>query len=129
MGEWRFSSTILTSALDGGEWSASRSCRFTPSTNWIGGWVGPRAGLDATEKNKISCPCRETNPSRPARSLVAIPTELSRMPGSNLDCGFFVVFLSPFRQMHGWHLKVGHNRFLPHHFRNIINRRSYCQRR
>jgi hypothetical protein len=43
---------ILTSALHGGEWSASHSGRFTPrerapDTHWIGGWVGPRAGLDA----------------------------------------------------------------------------------
>jgi hypothetical protein len=35
-----------------GEWSASRPGRFTPRerapvTHWIGGWVGPRAGLDA----------------------------------------------------------------------------------
>jgi hypothetical protein len=39
-------------ALDGGEWSASRLGRFTPKerapgTHWIGGWVGPRAVLDA----------------------------------------------------------------------------------
>jgi len=39
------------SAVDGGEWSASRSCRFTPGetapgTHWLGGWVGLRAGLD-----------------------------------------------------------------------------------
>jgi hypothetical protein len=44
----------LTSALNGGEWSASRRGRFTPgvrasSTHWIGGWVGPRGGLDAVE--------------------------------------------------------------------------------
>jgi hypothetical protein len=35
----------------GGEWSASRLGRFTPTerapdTHWVGGWVGPRAGLD-----------------------------------------------------------------------------------
>jgi hypothetical protein len=48
-----YSSThSLTSALDGGEWSASRPGRFTPRqraprTHWIGGWVGPRAVLDA----------------------------------------------------------------------------------
>jgi hypothetical protein len=31
LGEWRYSSShSLTSALDGGEWSASRSGRFTP---------------------------------------------------------------------------------------------------
>jgi hypothetical protein len=34
----------LTSALDGGEWSASRTGRFTPrerapGTHWMGGWV------------------------------------------------------------------------------------------
>jgi hypothetical protein len=31
LGEWKYSSThLLTSALDGGEWSASRPGRFTP---------------------------------------------------------------------------------------------------
>jgi hypothetical protein len=49
---------FLTSALDGGEWSASRPGRFTPRegapvTHWIGGWVGPRAVLDAVVKRKI----------------------------------------------------------------------------
>jgi hypothetical protein len=55
----------------GGEWSASRPGRFTsergPGTHWIGGWVGPRAGLDAVEKRKI-LPCREQNPGRPSCS-------------------------------------------------------------
>jgi len=37
----------LTSAVDGSEWSASCTSRFTPrqrdpGTHWIGGWVGPR---------------------------------------------------------------------------------------
>jgi hypothetical protein len=46
---------FLTSALAGGERSASRPCRFTPGeiapgTHWIGGWVGPRVGLDDMEK-------------------------------------------------------------------------------
>jgi hypothetical protein len=45
-------------ALVGGEWSASRPCRFipgetAPGTHWIGGWVGPRAGLDYVEKRKF----------------------------------------------------------------------------
>jgi hypothetical protein len=35
---------FLTLALDGGEWSPSRPGRFIPGTNWIGSWVGPRAG-------------------------------------------------------------------------------------
>jgi len=43
---------IVTSALDGGEWSASHSGRFipregTPGTHWTGDWVGPRADLGA----------------------------------------------------------------------------------
>jgi hypothetical protein len=42
-----------TSALAGGEWSASRPGRFTPGTHWIGGRVGPRAGLDDEEKRKF----------------------------------------------------------------------------
>jgi len=42
----------LTSAIEGGEWLALRPGRFTPwerapRTHWIGGWVGPRAGLEA----------------------------------------------------------------------------------
>jgi hypothetical protein len=47
--------------------------RFTPgernpSTDRIGGWVGPRAGLDAGDRRKILCPCRGSNPDRPACS-------------------------------------------------------------
>jgi hypothetical protein len=45
---------FLTSALVGGEWSASRPCHFTPGkapgTHSIGGWVDPIAGLDDMEK-------------------------------------------------------------------------------
>jgi hypothetical protein len=75
--EWRYSSTLsLTSALDGGEWSASRLGRFTPrerdpGTHWIGGWVGPRAVLDAVVKKKIPSPRRESNPRTPIVHLVA----------------------------------------------------------
>jgi hypothetical protein len=65
--EWRYSSMhSLTSALDGGEWSASRPGRFkarerAPGTHWIWGWVGSRAGLDAAVKRKIPSPSRESN--------------------------------------------------------------------
>jgi len=48
---------FLTSAIDTGEWSASRPGRFSsrirvPSTHRIGGWVGLRVGLDAVAKRK-----------------------------------------------------------------------------
>jgi hypothetical protein len=69
-GTGRNSSTLLnlsTRAVEGGEWCASHSGRFTPresspGTHWIGGWVGCRAGLDAMNKEEISCPCWELNP-------------------------------------------------------------------
>jgi hypothetical protein len=72
-----YSSTrSLTSALDGGEWSASRPGRFTPreratDTRWIGGWVGPRAVLDAVVNRKIPSPRRESNTRTPIFQPVA----------------------------------------------------------
>jgi hypothetical protein len=66
---------FLTSALAGGEWSASRPGCFipwerAPGTHWIGAWVGPRAGFDNVEKWKfLTLPGLELRPlSRPARS-------------------------------------------------------------
>jgi hypothetical protein len=44
---------FFTSALDGGEWSASRPGRFTAGTNLLGSCVDPRAGLDAMAMRKI----------------------------------------------------------------------------
>jgi hypothetical protein len=70
LGEWRYISThSLTSTLDGGEWSVSRPDRFTPKerapgTNWIGGWVGHRAGMDAVVK-RIPSPHRKSKPRTP----------------------------------------------------------------
>jgi hypothetical protein len=57
----------LISALDGGEWSASRPGRFTPReraprTHFIGGWVGPRTVLGVVVRRKIPSPRRESNP-------------------------------------------------------------------
>jgi hypothetical protein len=50
---------FLTSGLVRGELSASRPCRFTPGerapdTHCIGGWVGPRAGLDDVEMRNVN---------------------------------------------------------------------------
>jgi hypothetical protein len=63
---------FFNSGLNGDEWTASRPCRFTPEeialvSHWIGGWVGPRFGLDAVEKRK-TCLYQESKPGWPARS-------------------------------------------------------------
>jgi hypothetical protein len=76
MGEWMYRSTFFfASALGGGEWSTSRPWRYTPGKDppgihWIGGWVGPRVGLDAVEKRKfLTLPGLQLRTlRRPARS-------------------------------------------------------------
>jgi hypothetical protein len=60
----------------GWRWVVSRSGRFTPrelspGTHWIGGWLGPRAVLDAVVKRKIPNPRRESNPRTPIVQPVA----------------------------------------------------------
>jgi hypothetical protein len=65
---------FLISALGGGEWSPSRSSRFiykerVPGTHWIGGWVGPRTGLDTAEK--ILHPTGTRTPTPSVVQLVA----------------------------------------------------------
>jgi hypothetical protein len=74
-GNGGINSPLLTSVLDGGEWSASRPDRFTPGkrvpdTHWMGGHHGPsrRCG---EEKNLLPLP--RTEPQfldRLARSLL-----------------------------------------------------------
>jgi len=66
---------VLTSTLDGGEWSVSHPCCFTPRERapgapWIGGWVGPRAILDTGEE-KIPSPHQELNPRTPIVQPIA----------------------------------------------------------
>jgi hypothetical protein len=86
---------ISTLALLGGKWSASGPGRFTagertPSTHWIGGWVGQRNGLDDVKKRKIlPPPGLEIRPlGHPARSQslyrVRYPDyKINRMPVFN----------------------------------------------
>jgi hypothetical protein len=58
--------TFLISALEGGRWLASCPVALFPekkSRYYLKvGWVSPGAGLDAAEKRRISCLCRESNP-------------------------------------------------------------------
>jgi hypothetical protein len=73
----RYSST-LTLTLERCEWSASQPGRFTPTerapgTNWIGGWMGHRAGLDTVLKRNTPSPSRDSNPRSSSPQRCAIP--------------------------------------------------------
>jgi hypothetical protein len=77
MGEWRYSSTILVLGTRW-RWVVSFTTPWEKAlgTHWIGGWVGPGAGLDAVEWRQISCPCRQSNPQPVCRHYTdwAIPS-------------------------------------------------------
>jgi hypothetical protein len=46
--------------------------------HWIGGWVGPRPGLDTIVKRKITIPCRDSNPPIIEPVAQYYTTDLSR---------------------------------------------------
>jgi hypothetical protein len=82
-------SPFLTLARDGGELSASYTCRLTPRdtgsrTHWLWDRVGPRTGLDLMERREISCLWRESNSGHAAHSRVTIPAKLPRLRFRNL---------------------------------------------
>jgi hypothetical protein len=68
-GSWFQLNCSLTSALEGGVWSASRPGRLypreRPGTDCTGGWVGPGAGLHWCGKSR---PTGIRSPDLPARS-------------------------------------------------------------
>ena len=79
-GEQMYSSTLpSTLALDGGvggqHHAPAALPRLRPGTHCTGGWVS-RKGLSARMR-KMSTPTGIRSPDRPARSSVAISTELS----------------------------------------------------
>jgi hypothetical protein len=86
-GERKYSSySFLTSALDGGEWSASHSGRSLPPEKGprgthCTGWVDPRAGLDTEVRGKILCLCRGSNLESPVVQSVVrhVLNELPRL--------------------------------------------------
>jgi hypothetical protein len=91
--------SVLTSALDGCEWSASRAGSFNSGSHWIGSWLDPMADLEAMKKRKFSYPCWESNPGRAVRSpslyrlsYPGLQTEtglllFSTHPSAPLSCG------------------------------------------
>jgi hypothetical protein len=76
LGEWMFSSTYsFTPALEvSGQLHSPAALpprERAPDTQWIGGWVGPRAVLDTVVKRKIPSPRWESNPRTPIVQPVA----------------------------------------------------------
>jgi hypothetical protein len=91
LGEKRYSSySVLTSALDGGEWSASRpGCALAPgkgppSTHSTAGWVCLRAGLDTEARGKILLPLPEIEPRLPSRPVRSQTLYWLDYPGSRI---------------------------------------------
>jgi hypothetical protein len=103
------------------EWSAPRPGRFTPGerspgTHWIGGWVGPRAGLDDV-KRKLFLPgleLRTVGRSAPSQLLYRLWHPVS----FSLRC---ILILFP-------HLRLYSKRLCVHFFSRhayYISRQSY----
>jgi hypothetical protein len=44
-----------------------------PDTHWIGGWVGPKARVDAVARINIPNPSQDSNPGPLASSLTELP--------------------------------------------------------
>jgi hypothetical protein len=68
MGSRGIAPSSLTPALEGVEWAALRSGRFSlgeevPGSHCVGGWVGLRAGVNSVEKSLSSLTEIETRPS------------------------------------------------------------------
>lgn len=61
--------------------------------NWI--WGRPQSRPRRGEKHKNHCPCRNSNPNNPARSLVTILTVVPNPIGP-------YTFFKSWRRMHAW---------------------------
>jgi hypothetical protein len=78
LGEWRYSSTH--------SWPQKPYAPATlppreraPGTHWIGGWVGPRVGLDTMVERKIPSLCQDSNHQSSSLWPSAVPLSY---PGS-----------------------------------------------
>jgi hypothetical protein len=105
MGEWMYRSMVfLTSALVGGEWSASRPGQFTPGhkargTHLIRSVVGPRTDLDDVEKRKfLTLPGLELwHLSHPARKQSLLIEFLEK---KNTTCFDWLAIIISWRFLH-----------------------------
>jgi hypothetical protein len=111
---------FLTTALEGGVWSASRPGRLyhreRPGTHCTGGWVGPGAGLDRCGKSR---PTRIRSPNLPARSESPYRLRYPRLPTQCSTGNYFcnTRFVSPINDKHD----TGAKGIAKNHFKNILN--------
>jgi hypothetical protein len=67
----------------------------TPGTHWKGGWVGPRASLDAGARRKILCTCRGSNPDHPARSQTLYCLSYPSSSVNNIFLQIMIITMTP----------------------------------
>jgi hypothetical protein len=91
---------------------------FTIARHWTLSWARPA---------QPTSPRRHTPYQRRGRVINTL-LRIQQVPRSNLgpetgypDLRFIVVFFDPSRQMSGYYLKLGHDRFHPHPFRFIVH--------
>jgi hypothetical protein len=71
-----------------------------PGTHCIGGRMGPRAGLDATENKEISCYCWESNSSCSAIQPIAHNSLVSIL-AQNFKNNIYIIHMLPHLLMEG----------------------------
>jgi hypothetical protein len=96
---------FLTSALDGGEWSASRPGRFTPGGKSLRYPLerrldGPQSWSEryGDERNLLTLPgIKPWSLAHPARSLVTTLADISRLPSTSEVKFTMISLLSPIK--------------------------------
>jgi hypothetical protein len=63
----------------GWRWIVALPLGKNRGAHWMADWVGPRAGLDFSGKEKIFCPYRDSKPGPSSPQRIAMPTTLSQL--------------------------------------------------
>ena len=104
----------MTTALEGGERSASHLGRFLPwerpGTHCTGGWMGPRGGLDRYEKSRPPTGIR--SPDHPVRSQSLYRL---RYPAQHLDKVFTKSCYNKLQKNSSSHFRLCYNRTICYH--------------
>jgi hypothetical protein len=98
-------------------WAHFSPWEWIPSTHWIGGWVGLRAGLDTKARGKILWLCRGLNPGH---SRCSQDTKLTELPQClPLVCSYVISLqLLTFQEM------VYGSPFLPEEYNLLVTKLS-----